>query len=488
MLVKLVIMFILTPVFINNMGKYDYGLWQIIASVIGYMGILDLGIRPAISRYISFYNGKDDKQNLAQTFSTAFVFMVFIGVLAFLSVVFFAFNYSDLLAENSVDSNKIYQLLLLIIAAELLLSFPGFVAESTLEGLQKYHIMNAITIFGSIVNSVLLYFYITPENALLLLAAANAIGVSVKYIAYYLILFYGSLSPFKERPTVSNFMELTSFGFKTLLQGVASRIETAADSIIIGSILGPASVPYYTIPATLASYSRNIGMQISHVFMPLFSELTGAGANIDELQKVYILGSRILVTISTIISLGLIILGQDFIRLWVGEELLLHADTLIPIVIAFTMIPLLDPLCSRFLTSQNKHGIFAKLSPISAILNIGLSIPLTMHYGVVGTATGSLISVVIFRFIFTSIGLKVIKIPKLSYISKAILPSAIPAVLIGVIAFSIPTSEPTASYFALFLKAGGISAAFVILYFANPNTATERKYITQFMKRRYLKQ
>ena len=490
MLVKLVIMFIMTPIFINNMGKYDYGLWQIIASIIGYMGILDLGIRPAISRYIAFYNGNDDDLKIAQTYSTAFVFMVFIGFLAFLSIVFFAFNYSDLLAENSQDLNKTYQLLLLIIAAQLLISFPGFVAESTLEGLQKYHIMNALTIFNSIVSSVVLYLYITPQNALLLLAAANAIGLAIKYIAYYLILFSNklSLSPFREKPTFSSFMELASFGFKTLLQGIASRIETAADSIIIGSILGPASVPYYTIPATLASYSRNIGMQISHVFMPLFSELTGAGANINELQKIYILGSRILVTISTLISLGLIILGQDFIRLWVGEELLLHADVLIPVIIAFTMVPLLDPLCSRFLTSQNKHGIFAKLSPISAMLNIGLSIPLTLKFGVVGTAVGSLISIVIFRLIFTSIGLKIIEIPKLSYVSKAILPSAIPAIFIGLIAFSIPTSEPTASFLVLFLKAGVISASFVILYFANPNTATERKYLTQLIKRRYLKQ
>ena len=479
----------MTPIFIHNMGKYDYGLWQIIASIIGYMGVLDLGIRPAISRYISFYNGQQDKKNIEQTYSTAFVFMIFIGLLAFISGIFFAFNFSDLLAENSADSNKTYQLLLLIIAAQLLLSFPGYVAESTLEGLQKYHIMNAITIFNSILSSLVLYFYITPENALLLLAAANAIGLTIKYIVFYFVLFSGKLrlSPFNQNPALKNFKELANFGFKTLLQGLGSRIENAADSIIIGSIIGPASVPYYTIPATLAAYSRNIGMQISHVFMPLFSELTGAGTDIATLRKVYILGSRVLVAISILISLGLIILGRDFIRLWVGEELLLNANFLIPIVVAFTMIPLLDPLCSRFLTSQNKHAIFAKLSPISAILNVSLSIPLTMQFGILGTAVGSLISVGIFNLIFTNIGLKTIGIAKLSYITKVIMPSLVPAIIIGVIALTIQTEGPTASFLTLFLKAGVISFSFVILYFVNPHTITERKYLSQLIKKRFLK-
>lgn len=490
MVVKLVIMFIMTPIFINNMGKYDYGLWQIIVSIIGYMGILDLGIRPAISRYISFYNGNKDESKLKQTYSTAFVFMVIIGFLAFVSVAFFALNYSDLLAENSVDSNTTYQLLLIVIAAQLLISFPGFVAQSTLEGLQQYHIMNAVTIFNSVVSSLVLYFYITPENALLLLAAANAIGLSIKYVAYYVILYSGklALNPFEEKPTVTSFIELTRFGFKTLLQGIGSRIETAADSIIIGSILGPASVPYYTIPATLASYASGIGMQISQVFMPLFSELTGANTKLSDLQKIYILGSRILVSISALISVGLIILGQDFIRLWVGPELLLHADVLIPIIVAFTMIPLLDPLCSRYLTSQNKHGIFAKLSPISALLNVALSIPLTIKFGVVGTAIGTLVTIVIFRLIYTTIGLRTIKITTLNYITQVILPSAIPAIIVGLTAHAIQIAMPSSSFFIIFFKAGAITLFFITLYLLNPNTRVERQYVTQLIMRRFSKQ
>ena len=49
--VKLVITLIMTPVLVHNLGNYDYGIWEIIIAVIGYMGLLDIGMKPAIARF-----------------------------------------------------------------------------------------------------------------------------------------------------------------------------------------------------------------------------------------------------------------------------------------------------------------------------------------------------------------------------------------------------------------------------------------------------
>src|SRR5690606_32941345 len=81
-----------------------------------------------------------------------------------------------------------YTLCLIIIGAHLLISFPGYVAESYLEGFQKYYLKNNITIINSIVGSTLLYLLITPENGLVLLAGINAIGISIKYILFMWLL------------------------------------------------------------------------------------------------------------------------------------------------------------------------------------------------------------------------------------------------------------------------------------------------------------
>src|SRR5690554_7401041 len=71
MFVKLVITFIMTPVFVHNLGKYDYGLWEMIGAVIGYMGILDLGLRPAISRYAARHLAEKDETALQSVYMSA---------------------------------------------------------------------------------------------------------------------------------------------------------------------------------------------------------------------------------------------------------------------------------------------------------------------------------------------------------------------------------------------------------------------------------
>jgi len=41
-LVSIVAAFIMSPVYIKALGNRDYGLWELVMSVIGYMGLLDL--------------------------------------------------------------------------------------------------------------------------------------------------------------------------------------------------------------------------------------------------------------------------------------------------------------------------------------------------------------------------------------------------------------------------------------------------------------
>jgi O-antigen/teichoic acid export membrane protein len=152
-----------------------------VGAVVGYMGILDLGLRPAISRFASRHLAEKDETALQSVYMSAMAFMVVVGVLLFLFFFFWGFWFSGSVAPQGEPHQK-YTLFLILIGAYLLISFPGYVAESYLEGFQKYYLKNNITIFNSIVGSSLLYLYISPENGLVLLAGINAIGLSVKYL------------------------------------------------------------------------------------------------------------------------------------------------------------------------------------------------------------------------------------------------------------------------------------------------------------------
>lgn len=430
MFVKLALTFIMAPILVSNLGNYDYGLWEMLGAVIGYMGMLDLGIKPAISRFTAQHRARGEYKEHQLMFSSAFLFMLLVGLL--LASTFFVWGmwFPETLAPSDATDTQRYTFLCLVLAAQFLFIFPGFVADSTLEGLQKYHIKNTITLINSLIGSAFIYCLITPENGLVLLAAINATGMSIKYVIYFILLRSsnnGALRPFGARASFTRLRELLIFGGKSLIQGISTRIENATDSLVIGSILGPAMVPFYSIPANLVGQIRGFTWQLTHVFMPVFSELS-ANKEQQKIVKVYLTASRLTVATVILMSAGVMLLGADFIGLWMGAEYAKDAQLLIIILVTFTSLPMLNPFASRYLTAINQHGIFAKWGPVSAAINLGLSIPLAYSYGIVGVALGSLIPVGIFVSIYLCRCCKMLEISVLQYINHCLIP-LLPALL-----------------------------------------------------------
>ena len=434
MVVKLVITFIMTPVFVHNLGKYDYGLWEMIGAVIGYMGMLDLGLRPAISRFAARHLAERDEAALQSVYMSALAFMIMVGVLLF--VFFFSWGYwfGGTLAPEGEPHQK-YTLFLIIIGAYLLISFPGYVAESYLEGFQKYYLKNNITIVNSVVGSIILYSLITPENGLVLLAGINGIGLTIKYLLFMWILSRPALGAIRAQSSMFSWIrlrELVIFGAKSFVQGVATRIENATDVLVIGMILGPAMVPFYSIPANLTQHIRGLGWTLTHAFMPLFS---GLSANAEEtmIRQVFLASSRYVVSIVSAMGTGALLLGVPFINVWLGPEFGEKARYLIVFLVMFTILPFINPFASRYLTAINKHGIFARLTPIAAIINIGLSVGLIYPFGLEGVAFASVVPGLVFVPLYLRYTCKHLRLSVREYLRSSVLPAFIPAGLMALI-------------------------------------------------------
>src|SRR5690606_20271139 len=128
MLVKIAITLIMTPLFVRNLGNYDYGLWEMLSAIIGYMGLLDLGIKPAISRYAAKYKAENDQDSLLVIYISSMVFMAFVGLLLCTFFICWGLFFPELIAQDSTDVQR-YTLLLLVTGAQLAIMFPGYVAE-----------------------------------------------------------------------------------------------------------------------------------------------------------------------------------------------------------------------------------------------------------------------------------------------------------------------------------------------------------------------
>ena len=56
-LVEACVAFYLSPFVIHTLGDTSYGIWILLTSLTGYFGLLNLGLRPAINKYVAEFAG-----------------------------------------------------------------------------------------------------------------------------------------------------------------------------------------------------------------------------------------------------------------------------------------------------------------------------------------------------------------------------------------------------------------------------------------------
>ena len=109
LVVRVLITLVMTPIMLRAMGNHDYGIWEMVAAIIGYMGLLDLGMKPAITRYAAKYRGEDNKQKLFELFATSLVFMGVVGLVLCGAFAIWAATGADVLAETGNAKNQGYR-------------------------------------------------------------------------------------------------------------------------------------------------------------------------------------------------------------------------------------------------------------------------------------------------------------------------------------------------------------------------------------------
>lgn len=278
--VNIVVAFLLSPVIIRELGDRNYGIWEILLSVFGYLSLLDLGVSPAFMRFIAHAAARNDRETIDRTVSSALVFLFTIGLLGLL-VMTQVPRLSDGILHLQPGSIDGLRLVALFIGITFFIQFSGMPFSGFLMGLQRHYFINGVQVIVTAARGVVTYFALTqwPGPGLVWLAAILAGTNLLQYGTYAVRVLSLSDAPRVSRRHVSwaSLKELYAFGFKSLTLMISARISLWSVPIIIGSVLGAAQVVFYAIPNRLAVYAAGLGAAIGFPLTPYFSSLDGKG-------------------------------------------------------------------------------------------------------------------------------------------------------------------------------------------------------------------
>ena len=154
---KNIISLIYTPLMIRMLGQSEYGLYTLSNSVVGYLGILDMGFGNAVVRYTTKLRVEGDKEG---EYSLIGMFLLLYSIIA-LIVVFcggiLVFNI-DVLFGNGLNSNElnIMKYLMMLMVFNLAISLPFSVFSAIIIVHEKFVFPKILEIIRSVLNPLIM--------------------------------------------------------------------------------------------------------------------------------------------------------------------------------------------------------------------------------------------------------------------------------------------------------------------------------------------
>lgn len=387
--------FVVAPFLVRRLGEEVYGLWIIIGSFTGYFGLLDLGVRASVGRLLAIHRGRGDQEGVNTTLSTAIAVQSCFG--AVVLVVTFAATWAFFALFDVPESQAAQtRTALLIVGANLALSFPLALFDSTLWSAQRFDLLNAIDIPATLVRVGLTFYligqgYSLPALALITLTIM-VLGTGAKAILSYRTDPGLSIRPRNIRR--NTIRSLFGYGVWDFLFNLTRLVGMRMGSLLVGAVLSVRFVTPYSVAQRLISYASTILMTAVGVLVPVAAALHASQQH-DRQRRLFLEGSRYCVALTLFFMGCFTFLGSPLIRLWMGPELEYSWHYLM-IVALGEFLPMAMWVAESIAFGIGKQ----RLRTIFGLLEVGLGVTLVFALkgrGLAGVCIGLAISGSMFR-------------------------------------------------------------------------------------------
>ena len=385
----LVVGFFLAPFVVHHLGNAGYGVWTLVTALTGYFGMLDLGLRQSVGRFVARYIALNDEGNVNRTISSALGILAGAGALALSATATMNLGFGFFKVDYQLAGAA--RLALLLAGLNISLALPMSVFNAVLFALERFDIVTGITFVGALTRAALVVHFLNRGYGIIALALITLLESTAEYLAaaIWAKRLYPPLRPAAKSITLARCKELFGFGIYRFIWIVANQLIFYTDSVVIGVFLSASAITFYAISGSLINYGRNIVSLASDTLYPAATRLD-AKNDMAGLRNLQLFGTRIALLVGVPICLGFFFLGKQFIVLWMGPAYAVSSLYLIVLTIP-QFSSMAQYTSALILVGMGKHRALAFLAMAEGILNLTLSIFLVRRIGLVGVAWGTVI-------------------------------------------------------------------------------------------------
>lgn len=400
-----------TPFLLKCVGDRQYGIYSLALSITTWFSFASSSISIG---YVRFYakekttNPDDNAKHLNGVYLIVFaIYAAIILIVATIMTILMSLGVIHF--DKYSDSEQ--KLITIIFAITILGMIPIILFATFSHFIYANHRFIWFRV-GTLLNLVLRTFISIP----FLLKGYSIVSVVTIHSITNLVLAVGdvlfALFVLKFKATYKElkkykflFKDIIFFTFALLINEVADKLNSTIDPFVLGVFGYAESTTHYMLGCRIAEYASQAVLTIAKNFSPTINENVFNGKD-DENNKIFIKLSKTQLTLMALFIGGFAVCGQEFVKLWLGNDYLDVYYICLTLMILYTYM-------ATTITSQdierakNKHLWRSLIILITCFVNAVITYLLVMllppNSKIYGCILGTTISIVLGYWIALSI-------------------------------------------------------------------------------------
>lgn len=402
--VNMLVILAYQPLVLRLLGSSEYGLYQLTASVINYLTVMDLGFGNGIVVFGTKYRaaGKyEEEKRLLGMFSVIFLG---IGVLAVCAGLTIAFNAHRIFAASlSAAEIEKSRILMIILSANIGATFSLTIYNNIIISHERFIFAKLITIARVLLNPLItLPIIILGGDSIAIVAVLTVVNIGCllsnfiycRRVLDVRVRFMGF--------DKAVFLQIFSYSVFVFITEIVDKVNWYVDQAILGVVRGTEEVTVYSMASNYNQMVLLVSGALSSVMLPKISAMVARKESDRRLSDEFIKVSRLQFFTVFFIACGFLLFGKEFV-VWHAGKICSRSYYVAALLICGALIPITQSVAISIVQAKNLFKPRAFITLIMAGVNIGISIPLAIRFGSVGSAAGTAIVLVLANVIAMNI-------------------------------------------------------------------------------------
>ncbi len=394
LLLPVILSLVTTPFIVHRLGDERFGLYILTLSVVGFGGLLDLGLNTAAIKFVAEEYARKDSQALSSVLNSLLVSRVFQGSLASaIGLIGAPFLCTHLLAVSPrLTPDAVF--LVRVASVSVGLSMIAGTLASLPRAAHRFDITSRITLLASVTLTLTTVGIVSVGRGIREIAIAE-LAVTTLQLPIYWSVCRNLFPDWGFRLSLEGFWlrKLLGFGSFAALGNLTGIIFVHVNRILVGRFLGTAAVTYFTVPWSITARLTQLVYSMAEVVAPAASALT-ASDSVERLERLHRRVTKVVLLLCCSASIPLFLTAPDLLTLWMGPAFGDRGGNVLRLLAVSSIFLSQATVTYLVLTGIGRPAAANIPAVVGALVNLSVALLVGPRFGLIGITTAVVVGVV----------------------------------------------------------------------------------------------